>query len=178
MRRGPAANRSPRPARRPDIVFEDFEHGYDKWKVEGEAFGKEPAHGTLPNQNPVSGFLGKGLVNSYLGGDDTTGRLTSQPFTIERRFIRFLVGGGHHATTQIRLVVDGKVVRATSGKDSEQLRARPRGMWAPSRARRRTSRLWMSSRAAGGNQRGSDRVLRHAGRTRLMRCSRNCCRRV
>jgi uncharacterized protein (DUF608 family) len=106
---------------RPDILFEDFEHGYGKWKVEGEAFGKEPARGTLPNQNPVSGFLGQGLVNSYLRGDDTRGRLISQPFTIERRFIRFLVGGGHYANTQIRLVLDGKVVRATSGMDSEQL---------------------------------------------------------
>jgi uncharacterized protein (DUF608 family) len=106
---------------RPDILFEDFEHGYGKWKVEGEAFGKEPARGTLPNQNPVSGFLGQGLVNSYLAGDDTMGRLISQPFTIERRFIRFLVGGGHYANTQIRLVLDGKVVRATSGTDSEQL---------------------------------------------------------
>jgi uncharacterized protein (DUF608 family) len=106
---------------RPDIVFEDFENGYDKWKVEGDAFGKEPVHGTLPNQNPVSGFLGKGLVNSYLGGDDTTGKLTSQPFTIERRFIRFLVAGGHFANTQIRLLVDGKLVCATSGKDTEQL---------------------------------------------------------
>ncbi len=31
------------------------------------------------------------------------------------------MGGGHHATTQIRLLVDGKVVCATSGKDNEQL---------------------------------------------------------
>jgi uncharacterized protein (DUF608 family) len=108
-------------SQRPNILFEDFENGYDKWKVEGDAFGKEPVHGTLPNQNPVSGFLGKGLVNSYLGGDDTTGKLTSQPFTIERRFIRFLVAGGHFANTQIRLLVDGKVVCATSGKDTEQL---------------------------------------------------------
>jgi uncharacterized protein (DUF608 family) len=106
---------------RPDIVFEDFEHGYEKWTVEGEAFGKEPAHGTLPHQQPVTGFLGQGLVNSFVGGDDKTGRLISQPFTIERRFIRFLVGGGHYANTQIRLVLDGKVVRATSGKNSEQL---------------------------------------------------------
>ena len=106
---------------RPDIVFEDFEHGYDKWKVTGEAFGKEPAQGTLPYQNPVSGFLGHGLVDSFVGGDDKTGRLISQPFPIERRFIRFLVGGGHRATTQIRLLLDGKVVRATSGKDNEQL---------------------------------------------------------
>jgi uncharacterized protein (DUF608 family) len=113
-------------SQRPDILFEDFEHGYDKWKVEGEAFGKEPVHGTLPNQNPVSGFLGQGLVNSYVGGDDPTGRLISQPFTIERLFIRFLVGGGHYAKTQIRLVLDGKVVRATSGKDNEQLQP---AMW-------------------------------------------------
>src|ERR1035437_7879358 len=113
-------------SQRPDILFEDFEHGYDKWKVEGEAFGKEPVHGTLPNQNPVSGFLGQGLVNSYVSGDDTTGRLISQSFTIERLFIRFLMGGGHYAKTQIRLVLDGKVVRATSGKDNEQLQP---AMW-------------------------------------------------
>ena len=70
----PVAEASPRP----DIVFEDFEHGYDNWQVTGEAFGKEPAKGTLPNQQQVSGFLGQGLVNTYLGGDDTTGRLISK----------------------------------------------------------------------------------------------------
>jgi len=113
----PLAEASPRP----DIVFEDFEHGYENWKVEGEAFGTAPAQGTLPNQQPVSGFLGSGLVNSYLNGDATTGRLISKPFSIDRNFIRFLVGGGHFAKTQIRLVVDGKVARATSGKDNERL---------------------------------------------------------
>ncbi len=106
---------------RPDILFEDFEHGYSNWKVEGEAFGSEPAHGTLPNQQAVSGFLGRGLVNTYLNGDDSVGRLISKPFVIERRFIRFLVGGGQHARTQIRLIVNGKTVRATSGKDNERL---------------------------------------------------------
>jgi uncharacterized protein (DUF608 family) len=111
---------SKRPAR-PDIVFEDFEHGYEKWTLQGNAFGKGPVHGTLPNQQPVSGFLGQSLVNSYVGGDESTGRLTSQPFTIERPFIRFLVGGGHHAETQIRLVCAGKVVRATAGRDNERL---------------------------------------------------------
>lgn len=106
---------------RPDVLFEDFERGYENWKVEGTAFGAEPAHGTLPNQQRVSGFVGRGLVNTYLSGDDTTGRLTSKSFTIERRFIRFLVGGGRHAQTQIRLIVGDKVVRATSGKDNELL---------------------------------------------------------
>lgn len=108
-------------APRPDILFEDFEHGYENWKVEGEAFGQTPVHGTLPNQQPVSGFVGHGLVNSYVGGDDATGRLISKPFTIGRRFIRFLVGGGASTNTQVRLVVDGKVVRAASGKSEERL---------------------------------------------------------
>ena len=106
---------------RPDVLFEDFEGGYEKWTVQGKAFGTRPAHGTLPSQQHVSGFLGKGLVNTFLEGDDTTGRLISQPFTIERNYIRFLVGGGSHPTTQIRLIVDGKTVRATSGKDNEHL---------------------------------------------------------
>ena len=106
---------------RPDILFEDFEQGYENWKVEGSAFGPAPAHGALPNQNPVSGFVGRGLVNSFFGGDDSRGRLTSKPFTIERHFIRFLVGGGRHPKTQMRLVVAGQVVRAASGKDDERL---------------------------------------------------------
>jgi len=134
-------------SQRPDVLFEDFEHGYGKWKVEGEAFGKEPAHGTLPNQNPVSGFLGKGLVNSFVGGDDTMGRLISQPFTIERLFIRFLVGGGHHANTQIRLVLDGKVVRATAGKDSEQLQP---AMWDVGGFQGKTAHIEIVDEQQGG----------------------------
>ncbi len=106
---------------KPDIVFEDFESGYGNWTVEGEAFGKEPAKGTLEGQQPVSGFVGKGLVNSYLGGDVPTGKMTSKDFTVERGYIRLLVGGGRHPDTQVRLVVDGKVVRAASGNENEKL---------------------------------------------------------
>jgi non-lysosomal glucosylceramidase len=106
---------------RADEVFEDFEKGYDRWKAEGDAFGSKPAEGTLPNQQPVTGFAGRSLVNSFVGGDNTTGKLVSQPFTIERNYIRFLVGGGAHPTTQVRLLVDGKVVRATSGRNEERL---------------------------------------------------------
>jgi len=45
---------------RPDILFEDFEHGYDNWKVEGTAFGKEPAHGTCRISSVFSGFWAAG----------------------------------------------------------------------------------------------------------------------
>ncbi len=106
---------------RPDILFEDFEHGYTNWRVAGKAFGHGPTGGTLAGQQRVSGFEGKGLVNSFFEGDDTTGRLVSKTFPIERNFIRFLVGGGVRATTQLRLVIEGKAVRATSGRDNERL---------------------------------------------------------
>lgn len=108
-------------ATRPDIRFEDFERGYANWKVEGNAFGPSPARGTLPNQQRVSGFVGQGLVNTYFEGDGTTGRLVSAPFKIERHYVRFLIGGGSHANTQIRLRVGDRVVRSASGRDQERL---------------------------------------------------------
>ncbi len=108
---------------RPPVVFADFEGGsYGQWKVEGEAFGEAPATGTLPQQQPVVGFRGKGLVNTYLGGNDRLqGKLVSPAFTIERPFISFLIGGGPDNRTAIRLIVDGKAVATASGKQNEQL---------------------------------------------------------
>jgi fructan beta-fructosidase len=101
-----------------DLVIADFEEpeyvtkAGGAWTVTGEAFGKGPARGTLANQMPVSGFQGKGLVNSYLGGDGTTGTLTSPPFKIERKYVQFLLAGGNHpGQTCINLLVDGKQVR-------------------------------------------------------------------
>lgn len=102
------------------IVLADFEGAnYGAWKVSGEAFGRGPAHGTLPGQMQVSGFLGKGLANSFVGRDASTGRLTSPPFTIERKFITFLIGGGGFANeTCLNLLVDGKVVRTATGPNT------------------------------------------------------------
>src|SRR6185503_13537231 len=57
-------------AEKGDILFADFEgDNYASWKVEGKAFGSGPARGTLPGQMAVEGFSGKGLVNSFSGGD-------------------------------------------------------------------------------------------------------------
>src|SRR6476469_8157132 len=108
-------------ADRPDILVADFEgdtYG-DGWKTTGTAFGTGPAKGTLPNQMPVSGFLGKGLVNSYKGGDASTGTLTSPEFKVERKYINFLVGGGKHKGTRIDLVVGGKAVRTATGRNDQ-----------------------------------------------------------
>lgn len=107
----------------PPKVFADFEGGdYGTWKAEGAAFGTKPATGTLPTQQAVSGFTGQGLVNTFLGGDQPQGRLTSPEFAIERPFISFLIGGGSQARqTCINLLVDGKVACTATGKDNERL---------------------------------------------------------
>ncbi|MGA2497731.1 MAG: GH32 C-terminal domain-containing protein [Tepidisphaeraceae bacterium] len=104
-----------------DIVIADFEGDtYGDWTVEGTAFGKGPAHGTLPGQMPVSGFAGKGLVNSFNGGDDSTGTLTSPAFTISRKYLTFLIGGGGFpGKTCMNLLIDGKVVRTATGPNTQ-----------------------------------------------------------
>ncbi len=106
------------------VVLEDFEgEGYGKWKATGKAMGVGPVKGTLPNQQPVRGFLGEGLVNTFQGGDDTVGTLTSPDFTIEKPFINLLVGGGNFDdTTCVQLLVDGKPVRTATGRNTEALR--------------------------------------------------------
>jgi fructan beta-fructosidase len=108
-------------AAQPDILIADFEgEDYGAWTVTGKAFGPGPARGTLPNQMAVSGYEGRGLVNSFYQGDDTTGTLTSPSFRIERPFLNFLLGGGRHpGKTCINLLVDGQVIRTASGPNDQ-----------------------------------------------------------
>ena len=109
---------TPAPAAdRPDVLIADFEgDSYGGWITEGEAFGSGPAHGTLPGQMAVTGFLGRGLVNSFVKGDGSTGMLTSPPFPIERPYLNFLIGGGQHAGSLcIDLMVEGNIVRTATG---------------------------------------------------------------
>lgn len=103
-------------------LIADFEgNSYGEWHLSGDAFGKVPAKGTLNNQNPVFGFLGKGLVNSFNHGDATTGKLISPPFRIDHDYINFLVGGGSSGSTAVRLKVSDKILFSTSGQNSEML---------------------------------------------------------
>ncbi len=110
-------------ARADDELFADFEGtDYGSWVATGNAFGNAPAKGSLPNQQPVGGFRGQGLVNSYLGGDASTGTLTSPPFRVAKPYLNFLVGGGaHDGKTCVNVVVDGKTVRSATGRDDETL---------------------------------------------------------
>lgn len=109
------------PGREP-ILLADFEESYQDWTIAGEAFGDRPAPGTLAGQSPVTGFLGRGLVNTFRGGDAAQGRLTSPKFPITRKFLNFLIGGGKHpGQTCVNLLIDGQVVRSATGENSERL---------------------------------------------------------
>jgi sucrose-6-phosphate hydrolase SacC (GH32 family) len=125
---------------------------YGDWTAEGAAFGQGPAHGTLPHQMRVEGFEGKGLVNSFFGGDGATGTLTSPSFAIERPYIAFLIGGGGWKdTTCMNLLVDGRVVRTATGPNvvpggSEALEP---ASWDVSEFIGKTARLQIVDRATG-----------------------------
>ncbi len=104
-------------------VFEDFEGGsYEGWTVTGDAFGKAPAGGTTGGQQPGSGFLGGGLVNTFQPNDQPRGKAVSKPFTIRKPWIGFLIGGGAHANqTCINLRIGDEIVRTATGKNDEKL---------------------------------------------------------
>ncbi|MCX7044754.1 MAG: glycoside hydrolase family 32 protein [Candidatus Sumerlaeota bacterium] len=104
-----------------DVLIADFEgKDYGAWTVVGEAFGPGPAQGTMPRQMAVSGYQGKGLVNSFYQGDNTTGTLTSPEFTINRAYQQFLFGGGGtDGKTCMNLLMDGKVARTATGPNKK-----------------------------------------------------------
>lgn len=85
-------------------VFASFDDGtWGDWTAGNEPgnwkdgpWGTAPAAGTLPGQNPVSGFVGAGLVNGFHDGDWPVGTLESPTFTVEQDVVNLLVGGGNH----------------------------------------------------------------------------------
>lgn len=89
----------------------------------GQAFTGMPCKGTASGQQPVSGFVGKQLLNSFdRGGDGLTGIIQSPEFNIGKRYLKFLVGGGSQADrTSVNLVVDGKIVETAVGNQTETL---------------------------------------------------------
>jgi non-lysosomal glucosylceramidase len=125
----------------PDIIFDDFEKpAYDGWTVEGDAFGDGPLVArNAPSYMGDLNIRGARAVNSHATApcdpfiasdagaasparDAATGTLASRPFTIERKFITFLVGGGAGDQTAVRLLVDGQVAQSVSGHNSTAMR--------------------------------------------------------
>ncbi|MDG1302434.1 MAG: GH116 family glycosyl hydrolase [Opitutae bacterium] len=117
---------------RPDIVYEDFEkQEFAKWTVAGSAFGKRPApKHSIPGYQGDTKVEGIRSVNSHATapGTSTTdkdaavGSLTSDPFTISRKFLHLLVGGGNHkGKTCVNVLVGGSVVSSVTGDARNQM---------------------------------------------------------
>ena len=108
----------------PDILLNDFESAtFGAWTKTGTAWGSGPVTGPVSGQQSVEGIVGARFADSFHDGDASTGTLTSLPFTIQRSYIRFLIGGGNQrGGTCINLLVNGQVVRSAVGMgDRERL---------------------------------------------------------
>lgn len=111
-------------------LVEDFEEDtYGDWEVTGEAFGDGPVKESRPGQSPIFGYAGKRFVTSFHGGDETVGTLTSPLFKINHPYMNFKIGGGEHPSmgkenrgVGIRLIVDGEIVRESTGQNMEILK--------------------------------------------------------
>lgn len=143
---------------RPDIIYEDFEsESYDQWTVEGTAFGSGPVVvATMPAYQRNVGAQGDRLVNSHhaangetpRAADAHTGVMTSQPFTIERRFIKFLIGGGKDVdSVSLQLLIDDSVVEKRAGKNRNAMEA---DSFDVSKYQGKTARLRIVDQAPAG----------------------------
>lgn len=104
-------------------LLQGFEgDGFGDWKVEGDAFGLGPTTGSLQGLNgDLSAFSQESLACSAHGGDAAKGSLTSPRFKVTENYISFVIAGGNHpGKTAAQLLVDGKVAREATGKNSLQ----------------------------------------------------------
>lgn len=99
------------------VVFEDFEsEDYGKWTTVGTAFGNKPS------VKKITGSIGQGLANSGTNGDVAIGKLISSEFTIEKKFINFLLYGGMKAeNTSLQIFIDDMMVTSLSGTELAQM---------------------------------------------------------
>ncbi len=89
----------------------------------GSAFSGKPSSGNTPNQQVVKGFSGKKLINTFdPSGDGQTGVLQSASISINKRYLKFQVGGGSDPEkTAVRLQIGDKIIETAVGAQTETL---------------------------------------------------------
>lgn len=114
---------------RPDIVFDDFETGdFDKWNKQGTAFQLPRLIDSI--KKPIKNYRGKYIAYSDYEGSDLNwdqgfnqGKLVSKPFTINRKYIDFLIAGGKHETREcVSLFINNEVVKFATGENDFEFR--------------------------------------------------------
>lgn len=104
------------------ILIDDFESStYNNWTISGTSFSASPSTGTTA----VSGYLGKKLTKSSFNGNGSQGKLVSANFTIQKKYISFLIGGGYFPeNAYVKLVVNGEAVRRSTGMNEDLMKWR------------------------------------------------------
>ena len=115
----------------------------------GPAFKGKPSKASVSGQQKVTGFAGKQLINTYdPSGDNQTGAMQSQPFLINKRYLKFLVGGGSdQEKTAVKLLVNDKVVETATGSDTESLQEKT---WDLKKYKGKKASIQIVDQATGG----------------------------
>jgi fructan beta-fructosidase len=127
-------------ASEPVLLFpnSDFEAGtLVNWTASGDAVStRQPTYGdnTAARGNVPCGLQGDHWIGTYENydgvggapgdtrGDGPVGTLTSQSFTIQKRYITFLMGGGNHpGITGVKLVCEAQEYPMSTGFNSESM---------------------------------------------------------
>ena len=104
------------------LALGSFEDGLDDWQVDCDAVTIEGQHERTVGQQPISGNVGRGFLNSYHPnrGDAVTGTARSPAFTTaDGSLLTFLIAGGSGDGVGVRLLADGAEVTVWRGKDTE-----------------------------------------------------------
>lgn len=107
------------------------------WEATGDAFSFQPTYGDNPTARHrgqpsrhegnywIGGYEKRPTPNDQAGavqGDGPQGTLTSQPFTITRPYLSFLIGGGCDINSErVEIIVNGSIVHKATGKCTETM---------------------------------------------------------
>lgn len=143
----------------------DFEMGdLTNWRAQGEAFTYQPTKGdniAARSRKQVSLHKGEywvGTYEKYRGnggekaggkqGDKPMGSLTSVSFVVQENQICFLIGGGRREKELFAsLVVDGKMVKKTTGRNAEKMQ---RVTWDVSEYVGKAAHILVEDNSSGG----------------------------
>ena len=130
------------------ILIDGFEtETFQNWTVSGSSFGSSPLRGT----GRYSGYMDSKLVTTVINGNVPQGKMISHDFIISKKHISFLIGGGYHpGRAYIKLVVNGEVVRTSTGMNEDIMKWRS---WDVSSLAGKTARIEIvdSSSSAWGH---------------------------
>jgi fructan beta-fructosidase len=95
---------------------------YGDWQAEGKAFGKGPVTGDLLTKLEIANSGGGPVLSSEVEADSPMGTLSSPEFVISKPYLSYRIGGGdyeRHACMD--LMIDGKIVKSATGRNSDYL---------------------------------------------------------